>query len=449
MTRRPHKPIVLALLALLLPLEMNAQEQPSSHRPSTQWTAEQAVHYALEHNPDAGAALERIKAADADIKSARAAFYPQLGVGAEYSRTNNPMYSFGNILNQGMFSDSIDFNQPGTTDTLQPKATVQYRLYNGGRDAATLDAAGERSQAANHEHAAIRSRLQFEVVRAFCTIAQAADTVQARQSAVEAMAASLAVAQARFEEGSLLKEDLLSLEAQHARAQEQLIQARHGLSLAQRGFLNLLGLQGEAVVLDRAGAPAQEIPVERDIGKRPELTAMAALIKAQEAQVRVARAGYRPTADAFGSYQVDKGTELEDGSGNSWTTGVRLNYTLFNGGQTSAAAERAEAQLREAKQQQRKLELTFNLEMEQALLALNQEEERLKVTGKMVESATESARLARLRFKEGVLLSSELIDIENRRTDAQLSHALAMASRKIAIADLRRAVGLAQFNQGK
>ena len=165
--------------------------------------------------------------------------------------------------------------------------------------------------------------------------------------------------------------------------------------------------------------------------------------------VRQAQAGFYPTADAVGSYQVDKGTELEDGSGNSWATGVRLNYTLFDGQQTSAATERAEAQLRATKEQQRKMELAFNLEMEQAALTLNQEEERLKVTGKMVESATESARLARLRFKEGVLLASELITTENRLTDARLSHALATSSRKIALADLRRAVGLSQFNQGK
>jgi outer membrane protein TolC len=94
------------------------------------------------------------------------------------------------------------------------------------------------------------------------------------------------------------------------------------------------------------------------------------------------------------------------------------------------------------------MELTFNLEFEQAKLTLHQEAERLKVTLKMVESALESARLARLRFKEGALLASELINTENRLTDAQSSHALASASRKIAIADLRRAVGLAQFNQG-
>jgi outer membrane protein TolC len=412
---------------------------------TTKWSVQQAVQYALAHNPDTRAAVERIHAAEADLKAARSAFYPQLGVAVEYSRTNNPMYSFGNILNQGMFSNAIDFNDPGTTDTLQTKGMVQYRIYNGGRDMAAMDAADNRGQASLKENDAIRLHLEFNVVRAFCTILQADEVITARQSALEAISASLAVARARFDEGALLQEDVLNLEVQQSRAQEQLIQARHSLSLAQRGFLRLLGLQSEAVNLDPQATPAQEIPPTPDISQRPELKAMAAQIKMQEAMVRQARGGYAPTADLFGSYQVDKGTELDEGSGNSWSTGIRLNYTLFNGGRTGAEVERAEAQLREAREGLRKLELAYNLELEQAVLTLHQEDERLKVTDKMVSSARESARLSRLRFKEGLVLSSELIDTENRLTDALLSHSLAKASRKIAIADLRRAVGLPQF----
>ena len=433
----------LTLLALLLPPSLWAEPQS----PPPTWTVQEAVHFALEHNPDARTAQARMSAADADIRAARAAFFPQLGVSAEYSRTNNPMYSFGNILNQGVFSNAIDFNDPGITDNLQAKAMVQYRFYNGGHDQAALDAAGERGQAARLEREAIRARLGFGVVQAFYTIVQAEDLVQARQSTAEAIGASLAVAQARFQEGSLLKEDLLSLEVQQSRAEEQLIQARHGLSLAQRGFLHLLGTPATEVRLDAAGSARQDIPAERDSNGRPERTAMAAMVKAQEAEVRQAQAGNMPTADAFGSYQTDRGTEIDDGSGNSWMAGVRLNYTLFDGQRTAAASDRAQARLSEAREQQRKMELALDLEVEQATLALNQEEERLRVTGKMVAAATESARLARLRFKEGVLLASDLIASENRLTDARVSHALATAAHRIAIADLRRAVGLTQFNQ--
>ena len=387
-------------------------------------------------------------AADADLKAARSAFYPQVGLAVEYSRTNNPMYSFGNILNQGMFTNSIDFNDPGTTDTLQPKGIIEYRLYNGGRDAAAVDAAQNQGEASVQENEAIRLQLEYNVVRAFCSIVQAGEVVLARQSAVEAIAASLAVARARFEEGSLLQEEVLNLEVQHSRAQEQLIQANHSLALAQRGFLRLLGLQGEKVSIDPGASMAQEIPPAADISQRPELKAMGAQLKMLEAMVRQAKGGYAPTADLFGSYQMDKGTELDEGSGNSWATGIRLNYTLFNGGRTGAEVERAEARLREAREKLHKLELSFSLERDQAVLALHQEEERLKVTEKMVASARESARLSRVRFKEGIVLSSELIDTENRLTDALLSHSLARAARKIAIADLRRSAGLHQFTQG-
>ncbi len=442
----PRKTLIYFLLALFLPQTIAARATKSlpSH-----WTAQKAVLFVLQHNPDARVALQRINAADADIRSAKAAFYPQLGLSTEYSRTNNPMYSFGNILNQGLFSDTIDFNNPGITDTLQGKATLQYRLYNGGHDLAALDAADQHSQAARQEQAAIRSQLGFETVRAFYTIIQAKDTLQAKKSAVEAITASLLVAQARHQEGSLLKEDLLNLEVQQAAAQEQVIQAQHGLHLAERGFLRLLGISGGEVRLDRVASQVPEVPVKRDIHDRPELTAMVLTVKAQEAVVRQARSGRYPSVDAFGSYQVDKGIELDDGSGNSWAAGVRVNYELFDGQQTTAAIDQANARLIESKERLRKMELALNFELERATLALHQEEERLKVTGTMVKSAMESARLSRLRFKEGVLLSSDLIDTENRLTAAQISHSLATTSRIIAIADLRRAVGLAQFNQGE
>ena len=59
--------------------------------PPDRWRAEQAVQFALAHSPDAHAASQRIRAAEADIRAARAAFLPQLGVSGEYSRTDNPM----------------------------------------------------------------------------------------------------------------------------------------------------------------------------------------------------------------------------------------------------------------------------------------------------------------------------------------------------------------------
>ena len=410
------------------------------------WTVKEAVRFALANSPDTRITLERIRGAEAAVVAARSAWYPQLELSAGYSRTDNPMYSFGNILNQGQFSNTIDFNDPGITDELNLTGEVRYRIYNGGSDMAAIRAARAGREASGFEQQAVQQRLGFEVVRSFYSIVQAEENVQARESSLAAIRASLSAARARFEAGDLLRADLLSLEVQESRASENLIRAKHGLELARRGFLNLLGLERGEVTIDTAQESDQVVPEQPDYAGRPELQRLDAALEAAEAQVRRARGGYYPSADVFGSYRVEKGFEYDDGSGNSWMAGVKVNYNLFNGHRTSAEIARARARAAELRQQRQKLELAFNYEIEQATLALHQAEERLEVTRKMVEQADESARLSRERFKEGVILASDLIEVENRLTDARVHDLMARAARRIAIADLRRAAGLNQFD---
>ena len=409
------------------------------------WTVVEAVRQALKGNPDAAIARHRIEAARAAISRARAAFYPRLDVGAEYGGTDNPMFSFGNILNHGSFSNTIDFNDPGTTDNLHLIASLSYRLYNGGRDQAGLAAAKAQRLARQQQQAAILSTLADQAVRSFYTIVQAKEIVAARKSAVTAITASLAVAKARYAAGDLLKANLLDIEVQQSAAHERLIQAHHGYDLAKRAFLNLLGLRLDDVQLDVEQQFPQQVPENPDGGERPEIKSLDAMIQAAEKQLAGARAGYLPTADLFASYQVDQGFANESGSGNSWMAGVRLNYNLFEGNRTQAAVAAATAELARAKELKRKTGLAIALEIEQAQLALKQARERLVVTDKQVRLARESARLFRERFKEGVILASSLMDAENRLTDALVHASIARAAHKIAIADLRRAAGLAQF----
>ncbi len=409
------------------------------------WTVVEAVRQALKGNPDADIARWRIEAARAGVAQARAAFYPRLDIDAEYGGTDNPMFSFGNILNHGTFSNTIDFNDPGVTDNLRLAATLRYRLYNGGRDQAGLAAAKAQHQAEQQQQAAVLSTLADQVVRSFYTIVQAEEIVAARKSAVTAITASLAVAKARYTAGDLLKANLLDIEVQQSAAHERLIQARHGYDLAKRAFLNLLGLRLDDVRLDVDQQFPQQIPENPDTSERPEIKSLDAMIQAAEKQLTRAKAGYLPTADLFAGYQVDQGFVNESSGGNSWMAGVRMNYNLYEGNRTQAAIAVATADLAKAKELKRKMSLAITLEIEQAQLALKQAEERIVVTDKQVRLARESARLFRERFREGVILSSSLIDVENRLTDALVHASIAKAAKKIAIADLRRAAGLAQF----
>ncbi len=416
---------------------------PTETQPAI-WTARQAVHFALTHSPDSQVATQRIEAAKAIMNQVKASFYPQIGLSAEYAQTNNPMYSFGNILNQGQFNQSIDFNDPGRTDNLNLRAGLQYRLYNGGRDQAGVKAAEAGIAVSEMQQIAVSAQLGFEVVRTFHTIAQAMDMLEAHQASIKAIDSSLVVARARFEAGDLLKADLLNIEVQESMAKENMILAEHSLELARKAFLNLLGLREGQVLIDTVQESEQELPEDRNYVKRPELKGIEGQIEAAEAELRVAEGGRYPTIDGLAHYQYDRGFVL-NGSGDSWMGGVRVNYPLFTGGKTEADIASAKAKLARLAAEKQKLELAMDFEVQQADLAYKQAEQRLQVTEKMFEQALESARLSRIRIKEGVILASDLMNIETRLTEAQVRQTVAKAAIRVAVADLRRATGLSQF----
>lgn len=408
------------------------------------WTAQNSVAFSLGHSPDSRVAIQRMEMANAAVAQANVAYFPHVDISAGYGQTNNPMYSFGNILNQGVFYPSIDFNDPGRTDNLNFRAGVEYRFYNGGRDRAGIDAAEAGLAGSEMDVQSVHARLSFEVLKSFQSIIQAQEMVAARKTSLAAIDSSLKVARARYNAGDLLKADLLNLEVQQSRASENLILAGHGFELSQKIFLNLLGLREGVVQIDPRSGNEQVLPKDRSYTSRTELQSLVHAEEVAELQLRIARSGHLPTVDGFASYQYDKGF-VEDGDGDSWMAGVKVNYRLFEGHKTTADIAKAKAFLATIRAQRNQVELGMDLEVKQADLNYQQAVQRLQVTGKMVEQAEESARLSRTRFQEGVILASDLIDVETRLSDALVRQSVAKATIRIAMADLRRAMGLAQF----
>ena len=409
------------------------------------WTEKKAVAFAFAGNPDSTIALKRIEEARATASMVGAADYPLINISAQYRQTDNPMYSFGNILNQGTFNNSIDFNDPGRTDDLQLQAMVKYRIYNGGRDQAAGRSARAGIAVAQTNLTAVHHQLGFEVVKTFQAIIQAEKMVTVRSEALNAINAAFRVGKARYDAGDLLRQDLLNLELQQSRASENLIKSKHVLALTKRSFLNLLGLRKGKVVIDASSGSEQKIPDSFTYDKRYELKRLDAQEEAARAELARARGGNLPTVDTFASYQWDKGWVI-DGDGDSWMAGIRVDYTLFDGKRTQSQIARAKTKLLEIQGIRKKTELALHLEIERARLDYEQAKKRVGVTEKMVGVAEEVARLSRARFKEGVILASDLIDFEMRLSDARARHLAAKASYRIAIASLRKATGLKQFS---
>jgi len=408
-------------------------------------TVQDAVAFALQGNPDNDIAKSRIAQAQASASMVNASDYPLVNLSAEYGQTNNPMYSFGNILNQGEFDDTIDFNDPGRTDNLQLKAAINYRLYNGGQNSAAKASAEANVEAMKSNLLRVHQQLSFEVVKTYHAAVQAGKMVSVREQALDSFSAALSVGKARYDAGDLLKQDLLNLELQQSTASEDLILSKHTLELTKRSLLNLLGQKEGNLVLNESASSTQVAPENLTYENRSELTTLERMKDAAIANLEKAHGYNRPKVDTFASYQFDNGWEL-DGNGDSWMAGVRVNYNLYDGNQGSSKVAIARTQLQELESRLRKTELALSLDVQQAELNYQQAKERLSVTEKMVSVADEATRIARVRFKEGVILSSDLIDYETRLSDAKARNLNADATYQVAIANLRRASGLDQFS---
>ena len=408
------------------------------------WSLERALDYALAHNPDARIAQQRIAAAQAGLEQANSAFWPRLQVQSGYTRTDNPMMVFGSILNQRSYSTSLNFNDVPDVDDLNARGILTVPLYAGGRNAAGRQSAKANTEAAKQESAAVRNALGFEVSRSFHTVLKTRQFIQAADAAVNSFETNLVVAGRRLTGGTLLKSDVLDIEVRLAQAREDLVRARNAKALAEHALRNLLGIEdGEFIVADTA--PLVSAPPSGDFSQRPELTAAREREGAAQAQVRGTKSGYQPRISAFGSVDYDYGW-VTRGDGRSYTAGVMAQWDLWDGFSTRAKVREAKANLESAREEQRKLRLALDFEVEQARLNLKAADERMAVNSKSVEQATESASLTRNRFEQGLALSTQLIDSETALVAARVRRAEAESDQRIAIAALRKALALPQLD---
>lgn len=409
------------------------------------WTLERALDYAQGHNPDARIAQQRIVAAQAGLEEANSTFWPKLQVQSSYLRTDNPMLVFGSILNQRAYNYNAppNFNNLPNVDDLNARGIVTLPLYAGGQNAANRQAATANMEAAKLDGAAIRNALGFEVSRAFYTILKTRKFIQATESAVKAFENNLDVAQKRLADGTLLKSDVLDIAVRLAQSREDLVGARNAHLVALRSLRNLLGVEDDAFTVADT-APALSLPCVGDFSQRPELAAAGERAIAAQARVRGAKSGYQPRVSAFGSLDHDYGW-VTGGDGNSYTAGLMVQWDLWDGFLTRAKTREAKANLASAREEQDKVRLAIDLEVEQARLDLNAAGENLAVSGKAMEQAEESARLTRNRFDQGLALPTQLIDSETALVAARVRRAEAEADEHIAIAALRKALALPQL----
>ena len=164
----------------------------------------------LENRPDIRAAEQRLRASQANIAAARAAFFPRISLTSGIGLASTDL---SNLFESG-----------SRTWNFAPALSLP--IFDGGRTEANLNLAKVRSNIAVADYEKAIQIAFREVADALEARATLASEIAAQQGVRDAQAARLALAQARYQNGVADYLDVLDAERELFSAEQQLLQTR-------------------------------------------------------------------------------------------------------------------------------------------------------------------------------------------------------------------------------
>ena len=414
------------------------------------FTLEQAIDYALANNPDLQIASERISQAEAQLGVALSAFYPQVTAKVGYEQSNNPAQVFAMIVAQRDYNSSQNINNPGYRQNFRPEIIGKLSLFRGGQDYLASEAAKLGIDAAEFERSTVHNALIEAVTATYYAYLAAQEAHKVAQDSITAIASELKQTKLRFDAGTVLKSDLLSLDVQMAAAQEAEIRAANGIELSKTGLANLLGLSGNqaftvaaASLLPQPKMAASSFNdlLELAMTQRPEVKAAAKQVEIAQLKLKSEQGAYLPKADAYVSYGQNSATPGFSSSKDNVTAGVSVEMDLFSGFSTQQRVSAAERKAAEARETERKTKLAIEQDVKTAFLKLQEALARLNVTEASVRSAEEALRLVNEERSAEIVTVTRYIESETASNKARSNTIAAHYDALSAEAALKKAVG--------
>ncbi|MDX1814721.1 MAG: TolC family protein [Thermodesulfobacteriota bacterium] len=375
----------------------------------------EAVRYALAHSREGRVAERDVRTAEEGRTQATAGRLPRLDADAGY-RT----YSEA----PGVLIQSTEV-QTMESSVVNARVTARQTIFDFGKTGARVSQADARIDAATGKSEATKERIAFGVISAFLD-ARRAD--QLRQVAEESLAAAREhrkVAGDLYDLGVVARNDVLAADVRVAREEGILVTAENRVELARSRLALRMGFSGENAVVPEPGdfpVPEGEPPLSESLRvameKRPELKAQEAAVREGEAGVSAARAEFAPTLYGEGGYLYDSNSYNPNPNTFTLLLGGKIN--LFSGFSDEAAKRTALLGVESRKDELALLRDEIALSVKRAHLAVAEAETKKSIAEVAVGQAEENLRIQNNRYREGLAISTEVLDAQTLVTEAKV-----------------------------
>jgi outer membrane protein len=402
------------------------------------FTLDEAVDYAVVHNPDVEQLTLELQKSEAQVGEALSAFYPQITASGSYVYLGNvPVLEF-----EGM---QLPFGQ---AENYSASISLQQVLFSWGKIYNAYKMSDFGKKIAELTLTRKKQDIRYAVTDAFYSILVLHETVSLLKESMIQLERHAEAVETRYKAGLVSRFDLLRAQVQVANLKPQVIETENGLRLAEEGFKMLLGMPlttqftisgelemtDESFDLDTLTTVALEQRIELKSLKYTETIA-----KLNQA---IARRTNLPTIVGGASYNYTKpfGT-FENEWGSSLTFNIGFEWPLFTGFNTLAQSKKASVELKEARLALENLGKAVRLEVKQAYLRYAAAREAAVAAKDNVSQAEKAFEIMETRYKNGLATNLEYLDAQLALMQAKTNYLSALKNHHTSKAEIYKAIG--------
>lgn len=408
------------------------------------WSLRDVLELALRNSPATRAAWADARAAAARYGAERAAYLPNLDLGAGAAAKS---------------TYASDADTSTTQASYGPSLNLTWLLLDFGARSGALESARQALYAANWSQNRVLQDTVFSAEQAYYDHMAAKAVAQARKTSLADARVQLEAAEGRHAAGVATIADVLQARTAQAQARlavdstEGLIQITRGALAAAIGLPANFAFDIEELPGDVSVEPlVQRVDelIAQALAARPDLAAARAQVLADQAQVTRIRGQGLPQITGSANagltrFDVDRGGSTS-GPNSRWENtvgaGVFLTVPLFTGFSQTYSLRRAQAEAQAAQERAQGAAQRVILQVFSRYYALQTATQKVRTTDELFASADQSEKVALGRYKEGVGTILDLVTAQSALADARAQRIQSRWEWYTALAQLAHDTGL-------
>ncbi|MBQ7211448.1 MAG: TolC family protein [Muribaculaceae bacterium] len=413
----------LLLVALLSALGVAAQKQ---------WTLQECVDYAMEHNITLQKSRLQLQTAAEEVKGSRAALLPSLSASTNHSVGYTPWQDSGTTtVTNGTVNTKVDKGYYNGSYGLNASWTV----WNGNRNRNNIKISELAERQAELSIAASANTIQERIAQLYVQILYLNEAIKVNEASLETSKRNEQRGQEMVNVGKMSKADLAQLTAQRATDEYAIVEAQSQLASYKLQLKQLLELPGTEQFdiavpsttdeMALAAIPPLQAVYDQALATRPEIENARLSIESSKLNIDIAKAGALPNISLSGGVSTGTNSRAANGWGTqmksnlSTTAGVTVSIPIYDQRQTKTAVSKARLQQQQAEldllDQQKQLYQTI----EGYWLDATTNQQKFKAATANVESEEQSYYLLSEQFRIGLKNIIELMTGKDKLLSAQ------------------------------